>query len=154
MEEKHVLTFCSHEIFFVNARNFCCKCGAIVQSINENHIAAIKPIKHWYNPETDPNDILTTLKTQGEVMESSWFNLFVNGNNTNTNTGGLIGNYLRKRTKLLKKIKLFIDKYKFKDKSYYLTICLLDTVVSRCGNEKLISTENIAVGCLVLSSKD
>jgi hypothetical protein len=132
---------CDHK-YLTNNNFYCYKCGAI--SLNNSF--AIKPLKHRIRIEIDPTEIFKNLRTQSEKMELSLPNLLEEC------PRGLINNYLKKRKKLLKKLKVFIDKNKFKDKSFHLSVYLLDLIVSRCGGEKLISTESLAVGCLVLSS--
>jgi hypothetical protein len=137
MEEIYNLK-CIHKIYHQSF--FCHICGAIC--IGDSF--GIKPVKYQQNLEIDPNDIIKTHKNERDSINFSSFSNIPHG---------ITKTYLTRRKKIFKKIKLFIDKYKFKDKSYYLAIYLLDVIINKCKNEKQITIESLAIGSVILASK-
>ncbi len=134
------LPCCAHQTII---NNYCNQCSGLI--INE--FRSVKPEKQRFKLEIDPTHIIQQLKLNNSVAEPNLVTL------TKPSTERIIINYLKKRKRLMKAVKAFIDRYKFKDKSYYHAINLMDTVVSRCEGERFLFTENIAIGCLVLSGK-
>lgn len=141
MEDSHNFN-CHHKIK-KKGDYFCFKCGCI--SYKGSY--GIKPIKYNYKIEVDPETILENFKIQEKSKLSIDSEVFLN-------LQGLIKNYLNKRKKIIKKIRSFINKYKYKDKTYHFALTMLDYVVGLSNNERLmIPIDGLAVGCLILASK-
>ena len=141
---------CTHIKLKIEHR-ICCKCGGIYFN-NEEY--SIKPNKFKISSEVDYDDILQNLKNNTEIQMAGKKNFQPFNFNNAT-----ISEYEKKRNKIIKQLKTFVDKYKFKSKSLHLAVFLIDQMIYKFRNNTnknkvfVFPIESIGVGCLIISSK-
>lgn len=133
-------TSCKHSIknFQVNEYSLCVSCGAIV---SEN-VFSVKPNRYFYPLEFSPSLTLQKMKNEMVTFSPELLEYFSESA------------YQSKRKTIIRYYKAFISRLKFKEKTYYLALNLLDSLYS-LNNEMLAEKkfEWIAIGCLVIAVK-
>jgi hypothetical protein len=143
---------CKHEQY--QSEDYCHKCGGIF--ISMKNIYALKPNKYKLCIEISPKEIFEQMKLNSNLQNHNIIP-FEKTNNISDNTPNKKStSYSNKRKLILKRIKNMINKFKFKDRTFHLTIYLMDYIIYRCitAEDKGIISDHIAIGCLALSSKN
>lgn len=124
---------CLHYEIDNNYLTLCYRCSSLILQENGNKFHSVKPSNHEIKIEIDPKEYFHVIKKQ--ILRKTH----------------IMPTYSQARVEMIKYLRKLINKYKYTEKTFHLTLLYLDTILKNKNTPSESKLDLMIIACLLLA---